>query len=156
MIKHYIKWPLSKGREIAESTRQQVEPEDELEIGKLVHEFEEDPDTMNPDFIDLPKVPIERKQGKILDEDVQIGRYVFFRLLIQVSHQRKHHFFKWLLMRNVVLQLDLYCRLVESPVKVLAEIKADGGSIEMVDGEIVAGDAGEVPAIRMLGNTPKS
>ena len=49
--------------------------------------------------------------------------------------------------------MGLCCRLVESPVKVLAEIKADGGSIEMVDGEIVAGDAGEVPAIRMLGNT---
>ena len=39
------------------------------------------------------------------------------------------------------------------PVKVLSEIKANSGDIETVEGEIVAGDAGEVPAIRMLGNT---
>ena len=74
MIKHYIKWPLSKGREIAESARQQVEPEDELEIGKLVHEFEEEP--VQNLFIGAQE-PIEKKKGKVLDEDVQIGRYVF-------------------------------------------------------------------------------
>ena len=45
------------------------------------------------------------------------------------------------------------CRLVPDPVKVLSEIKASGGEIETVEGEVVAGDAGEVPAIRMLGNT---
>merc|ERR1712198_59008 len=101
-----------RGREIAESARQQVEPEDELQIGELVREFEVDPDMTSPDFI-RALVPIERKQGKILDEDVQIGR------------------------------------LVESPVKVLAEIKADGGSIEMVDGEIVAGDAGNLNVVSM-------
>ena len=54
-------------------------------------------------------------------------------------------------MRNVVLKLSLCCRLVESPVKVLAEIKADGGSIEMVDGEIVAGDAGNLNVVSMRG-----
>ena len=45
------------------------------------------------------------------------------------------------------------CRLVQDPVKVLSEIKASGGEIETVEGEIVAGDAGEVPAIRMIGIT---
>ena len=49
-----------------------------------------------------------------------------------------------------------YWRVVPDPVKVLSEIKANGGDIDTVEGEIVAGDAGEVPAIRMLGNTPKS
>ena len=49
-----------------------------------------------------------------------------------------------------------HCRIVPDPVKVLSEIKANGGDIDTVEGEIVAGDAGEVPAIRMLGNTPKS
>ena len=94
MIKYTVKWLFSQGREIAESARQHVEPEDELQIGKLMHEFEEDPDTMSPDFIGS-LVPIERKQGKILDEDVQIGRYVFFRLLIQVSHWKKQNDCVW-------------------------------------------------------------
>ena len=49
--------------------------------------------------------------------------------------------------------LSNHCRVVPDPVKVLSEIKANGGDIETVEGEIVAGDAGEVPAIRMLGNT---
>ena len=55
-------------------------------------------------------------------------------------------------MRKMVLQLGFCCRLVESPVKVLAEIKADGGSIEMVDGEIAAGDAGNLNVVSMKGN----
>ena len=45
---------------------------------------------------------------------------------------------------------------MQDPVKVLSEIKASGGEIETVEGEVVAGDAGEVPAIRMIGNTLKS
>ena len=49
----------------------------------------------------------------------------------------------------MLLQMGLCYRLVESPVKVLAEIKADGGSIEMVDGEIVAGDAGNLNVVSM-------
>ena len=56
-------------------------------------------------------------------------------------------------MRNVVIQLGLCCRLVANPVKVLAEIKADGGSIEMVDGEIVAGDAGNLNVVSMKGKS---
>ena len=70
----FCKWLLSQGREIAESARQHVEPEDELEIGKLVHEFEKEPDMMR--FFGGGE-PIEKKKGKVLDEDVQIGRYVF-------------------------------------------------------------------------------
>ena len=53
----------------------------------------------------------------------------------------------------MVLHLGLCCRLVENPVKVLAEIKADGGSIEMVDGEIVAGDAGNLNVVSMKGKS---
>ena len=53
----------------------------------------------------------------------------------------------------MLLQLGLCYRLVESPVKVLAEIKADGGSIEMVDGEIVAGDAGNLNVVSMRGKS---
>ena len=44
------------------------------------------------------------------------------------------------------------CRYVPNPVKVLAEIKAKGGNIETVEGEIVAGDAGDINVVRMNGN----
>merc|ERR1719334_557217 len=88
-----------KGREIAESARQDVEPENDLEIGHKTRE---------------KWVPVERKQGKIVDPNVKAGK------------------------------------VVPDPVKVLSEIKANGGDIDTVEGEIVAGDAGEVPAIRML------
>ena len=49
-----------------------------------------------------------------------------------------------------------YCRYVPNPVKVLAEIKANGGDIETVEGEIVAGDAADVDVVSMKGNTIKS
>ena len=44
------------------------------------------------------------------------------------------------------------CRYVPNPVKVLAEIKAKGGDIETVEGEIVAGDAADVDVVSMRGN----
>ena len=66
-------------------------------------------------------------------------------LTIDYLHQENFVFNKYSLLN--------YCRLVPGPVKVLSEIKASGGDIETVEGEIVAGDAGEVPAIRILGKT---
>ena len=39
-----------------------------------------------------------------------------------------------------------------NPIKVLGEIKAKGGDIETVEGEIVAGDAGDIDVISMKGN----
>ena len=44
-----------------------------------------------------------------------------------------------------------YCRYVSNPVKVLAEIKANGGDIETVEGEVVAGDAGDIDVISIKG-----
>ena len=43
-------------------------------------------------------------------------------------------------------------RYVPNPIKVLGEIKARGGDIETVEGEIVAGDAGDIDVISMKGN----
>lgn len=107
-----------KGREIAESARQDVEPENELQIGNLIKEYKENPNEGAVRMDIGGGEPIERKQGKVLDSNVKTGK------------------------------------LVPDPVKVLSEIKASGGDIETVEGEIVAGDAGEVPAIRML-ETPR-
>jgi len=112
-----------KGREIAESARQDVEPANDLEIGNLIKEYKENPNEgdvrMDIGHKTREKwIPVERKQGKILDSNVKTGK------------------------------------VVPDPVKVLSEIKANGGDIETVEGEIVAGDAGEVPAIRML-ETPR-
>merc|ERR1719284_87534 len=112
-----------KGREIAESARQDVEPESDLEIGSLIKKYKENPNEgevrMDIGHKTREKwIPVERKQGKILDSNVKTGK------------------------------------VVPDPVKVLSEIKANGGDIETVEGEIVAGDAGEVPAIRML-ETPR-
>jgi len=112
-----------KGREIAESARQDVEPANDLEIGNLIKEYKENPNEgdvrMDIGHKTREKwIPVERKQGKILDSNVKTGK------------------------------------VVPDPVKVLSQIKANGGDIETVEGEIVAGDAGEVPAIRML-ETPR-
>ena len=41
---------------------------------------------------------------------------------------------------------------VPNPIKVLGEIKARGGDIETVEGEVVAGDAGDIDVISMKGN----
>ena len=84
MMKHSFKWLSSKGTEVAASARQHVEPDNELEVGKLVRKFEKSP---HEDVVRgmLSKIlygyslrpftgPIEKKQGKVLDEDVQIGR----------------------------------------------------------------------------------
>ena len=45
-------------------------------------------------------------------------------------------------------------RYVPNPIKVLGEIKARGGDIETVEGEVVAGDAGDVDVVDFKGNVP--
>merc|ERR1712126_747626 len=52
--------------------------------------------------------------------------------------------------RGKVLDEDVQSgRAVPNPIKVLGEIKARGGDIETVQGEIVAGDAGDIDVISM-------
>merc|ERR1712126_691255 len=113
-----------KGREVAESARQHVDPQDELQIG--IKEYQQDPQDAQV-RMDIGSArgghggpsapmmtgPISRARGKVLDEDVQSGR------------------------------------AVPNPIKVLGEIKARGGDIETVQGEIVAGDAGDIDVISM-------
>merc|ERR1712133_243585 len=113
-----------KGREVAESARQHVDPQDELQIGRKIKEYQQNPQDAQV-RMDIGSArgghggpsaptmtgPISRARGKVLDEDVQSGR------------------------------------AVPNPIKVLGEIKARGGDIETVQGEIVAGDAGDIDVI---------
>ena len=68
-----------QGREIAESARQDVEPENELEIGNLIKEYKENPNEGEV-RVDIGQITrerrpsVERKQGKILDSNVKTGR----------------------------------------------------------------------------------
>merc|ERR1712002_576313 len=115
-----------KGREVAESARQHVDPQDELQIGIKIKEYQQNPQDAQV-RMDIGSArgghggpsapmmtgPISRARGKVLDEDVQSGR------------------------------------AVPNPIKVLGEIKARGGDIETVQGEIVAGDAGDIDVISM-------
>merc|ERR1712135_247604 len=82
-----------KGREVAESSRQHVDPQDELEMGRKI------------------PGPIPRARGKVLDNNVKTGIYV------------------------------------ANPIKVLGEIKARGGDIETVKGEVVAGNAVDIDVV---------
>jgi len=107
-----------KGREVAESARQHVDPQDELEIGRQIKEYQQNPQDaqVRMDIGGSGRMmagPIPRAHGKVLDEDVKSGR------------------------------------AVPNPIKVLGEIKAKGGDIETVEGEIVAGDAGDIDVISM-------
>merc|ERR1712198_107522 len=115
-----------KGREVAESARQHVDPQDELQIGRKIKEYQQNPQDAQV-RMDIGSArgghggpsaptmtgPILRARGKVLDEDVQSGR------------------------------------AVPNPIKVLGEIKARGGDIETVQGEIVAGDTGDIDVISM-------
>merc|ERR1712136_612839 len=115
-----------KGREVAESARQHVDPQDELQIGRKIKEYQQNPQDAQV-HMDIGSArgghggpsaptmtgPISRARGKVLDDDVQSGR------------------------------------AVPNPIKVLGEIKARGGDIEAVEGEIVAGDAGDIDVISM-------
>ena len=68
-----------QGREIAESARQDVDPESDLEIGSLIKEYKENPNEgevrMDIGHKTREKwIPVERKQGKILDSNVKTGK----------------------------------------------------------------------------------
>merc|ERR1719167_2167223 len=114
------------GREVAESARQHVDPQDELQIGRKIKVFQQNPQDAQVRMdigsargghggpsAPMMSGPIPRARGTVLDEDVQTGR------------------------------------AVTNPIKVLGEIKARGGDIETVEGEIVAGDAGDIDVISM-------
>merc|ERR1712002_562059 len=113
-----------KGREVAESARQHVDPQDELQIGRKIKEYQQNPQDAQV-RMDIGTArgghggpsaptmtgPISRARGKVLDEDVQSGR------------------------------------AVQNPIKVLGEIKARGGDIETVEGEVVAGNAVDMDVV---------
>jgi len=106
-----------KGHEVAESSRQHVEPQNELAIGTKIKEYQQNPQDAQL-RMDIggtgrmaPIVHVPRAHGKVLDNDVKTGKYV------------------------------------PNPIKVLGEIKAKGGDIETVEGEVVAGDAGDVDVV---------
>ena len=79
-----------QGREVAESARQHVDPQDELQIGRKIKEYQQNPQDAQV-RMDIGSArgghggpsaptmtgPISRARGKVLDEDVQSGRYVF-------------------------------------------------------------------------------
>jgi len=102
-----------KGHEVAESSRQHVEPQNELAIGTKIKEYQQNPldSQLRMDIGPIAHVP--RAHGKVLDNDVKTGKYV------------------------------------PNPIKVLGEIKARGGDIETVEGEVVAGDAGDVDVVSL-------
>merc|ERR1712135_269143 len=76
-----------KGREVAESARQHVDPQDELQIGRKIKEYQQNPQDAQV-RMDIGSArgghggpsapmmtgPISRARGKVLDEDVQSGR----------------------------------------------------------------------------------
>jgi len=108
-----------KGKEVAESSRQHVEPQNELAIGTKIKEYQQNPLDAQV-RMDIggtgrmaPIVHVPRAHGKVLDNDVKTGKYV------------------------------------PNPIKVLGEIKARGGDIETVEGEVVAGDAGDVDVVSL-------
>ena len=106
-----------QGKEVAESGRQLISPGNELEVGNLVKEFQQNP--MDQEVLRTRGFRgslryVERKKGKLLDFET--------------------------------------AKYVPNPVKVLAEIKANGGDIDTVEGEIVAGDAGDIDVVNMKEN----
>jgi len=64
-----------KGNEVAESARQHIQPEENLEIGSLIEEFKAMPSDRQVQK-DIGSAMLEKVQGKILDENVQTGHYV--------------------------------------------------------------------------------
>merc|ERR1712136_562398 len=105
-----------KGREVAESSRQHVDPQDELDMGRKIKEYQQNPPDaqVRMDIGGSGRMmsgPISRARGNVLDDNVQTGIYV------------------------------------PNPIKVLGEIKARGGDIETVKGEVVAGNAVDIDVV---------
>merc|ERR1712135_118844 len=70
-----------KGREVAESSRQHVDPQDELEMGRKIKEYQQNPQDaqVRMDIGGSGRMmsgPIPRARGKVLDDNVQTGIYV--------------------------------------------------------------------------------
>merc|ERR1711872_189485 len=101
-----------KGREVAESARQHVDPQDELQIGRKIKEYQQNP------------------------QDAQVR--------MDIGSARGGHGGP-----SAPMMSGPSGRAVPNPIKVLGEIKARGGDIETVEGEIVAGDAGDIDVISM-------
>ena len=62
-----------QGNEVAESARQHIQPEENLEIGSLIEEFKAMPSDRQVQK-DIGSAMLEKVQGKILDENVQTGQ----------------------------------------------------------------------------------
>ena len=64
-----------QGKEIAESARQHVQPEDELQVGSLIEEYEKPPSDKTIHIRTQGRFrDVKRVSGKVLDENVQSGR----------------------------------------------------------------------------------
>ena len=62
-----------QGNEVAESARQHIQPEENLEIGSLIEEFKAMPSDRQVQK-DIGSAMLEKMRGKVLDEDVQTAR----------------------------------------------------------------------------------
>ena len=62
-----------QGKELAESARQHIQPEEKLETGSLIEEFKAMPSDRQVQK-DIGSAMLEKVQGKILDENVQTGQ----------------------------------------------------------------------------------
>merc|ERR1712126_613365 len=105
-----------KGREVAESA-QHVDPQDELQIGRKIKEYPQNPQDAQV------RMDIGSARGGHGGPSAPMMTGPISRA------------------RGKVLDEDVQSgRAVPNPIKVLGEIKARGGDIETVQGEIVAGD----------------
>ena len=62
-----------QGNEVAESARQHIQPEENLQIGSLIEEFKTMPSDRQVQK-DIGSAMLEKMRGKVLDEDVQTAR----------------------------------------------------------------------------------
>ena len=62
-----------QGKELAESARQHIQPEENLQVGSLIEEFKTMPSDRQVQK-DIGSAMLEKVRGKVLDEDVQTAR----------------------------------------------------------------------------------
>ena len=62
-----------QGKEVAESARQHIQPEEDLQIGSLIEEYKAMPSDRQVQK-DIGSAMLEKVRGKILDENVKTGR----------------------------------------------------------------------------------
>ena len=63
-----------QGHEVAESSRQHVEPQNELAIGTKIKEYQQNPLDSQLRMDIGPIVHVPRAHGKVLDNDVKTGK----------------------------------------------------------------------------------